>query len=508
MAGLNANISSKVYQDGFFTSQKRFPAMIAAWGTGKTMCAILKGYILSKAFKNNLGLIVRKNFTDLRDSTLKDFEKYTGLKVPQHTKEIHLPNGSTIMFRHGDEISGLQNINLGWAYIEQAEEFDSDDIFQMLRGRLRRDLEPDEGVWDDKFFRIGDRYKPYIEAVQRNKMQQCFIIANANGHNWCWQYWIKKDIPKIKDDILKELSAESNISESELMAMTSVDQYDYFGATTFENRENLPDSFIADLMKLKVESPEKYEQYVLNSHEAFDVIGSYFAKKMSKALTDGRIGKVPYDPVAKVFTFWDIGDIYTAIWFVQFQGLFIKLINCYYDSKGQGIPYYAQVLKDKGYNYGEHWVGPDLHPISGGNRKSMHTGEYTIDVAKEHGIDFKVLEAHSVDDRINMSRDLIDISWFDEENCAEGIDGLIHFRKKKNDTESTRDHVIYHKNPIDGWTRHIADGYGHLAVAYRKYQFEGRRMGDIKQEMPLSNRERYASVDKPANLLKRGMVIH
>jgi len=117
MSGLTANVSSKPYQSGFLTSLERFPAMIAGWGTGKTMCAILKGRINSRAFKNNLGLIVRKNFTDLRDSTLKDFELYTGIKVPQHTKEIVDENGSVTMFRHGDELSGLQNVNLGWAYI-------------------------------------------------------------------------------------------------------------------------------------------------------------------------------------------------------------------------------------------------------------------------------------------------------------------------------------------------------------------------------------------------------
>ncbi len=502
MSGLDAKISSKPYQMGFITSTLRFPSMIAAWGTGKTMCAILKGLINSRAFKNNLGLIVRKNFTDLRDSTLKDFEKYTGIHVPQHTKEVSLPNGSTIMFRHGDEISGLQNINLGWAYIEQAEEFDTDDIYQMLRGRLRRILEPDLTMWDDPTFKIGPVFEPFLRELQEVRPQQAFVIANACGHNWCWLYWIKKLAALLRAEVYEEMSVETGIAIEELKAMSSKDQYECFQANTFENRDVLPASFIADLMKIKVESPMKYEQYVLNSHEAFDVVGSFFARQMSKALSSkpSRITNVPYDPMAKVFTFWDIGDIYTAIWFIQFQGPHIKVIDFFYDNKGQGIPAYGAMMRERGYNYGEHWAGPDLDPNSGGNRKSMHTGKYTIDVAREHGIKFRIVPSHAVNDRIKATHDFIDLCWFDEMKCDEGIDGLIHYRKKKNDALSTRDHTAYHKTPVDDWTKHVADAFGHLAMAYRYMSATGEGFGGPKQITTSIGRSTYTN-----NTLTRGM---
>lgn len=499
MQGLNAKISSKLYQFGFLTSLKRFPGIIAGWGTGKTMNAILKGYIHSHAFKNNLGLVVRKNFTDLRDSTLKDFERYTGLKVPQHTKEITFSNGSTIMFRHGDELSALQNVNLGWAYIEQAEEFDTDDTFQMLRGRARRILEPDTSIWENKSFVIGPIYKSYIKTLQEQKPQQIFVVANANGHNWIWRNWIKKVPREFTQELYEEISRETGVPIEELKKLSSPDQYECFQANTFENRENLPDSFISDLMTLKQESPQKYEQFVLNSHESFDVIGSFFAQKMSKALSDKRISSVPYDSMAKVFTFWDTGDIYTAIWFVQFQGKAIKLIDFYYDDKGQGIPEHSRVLKEKNYNYGEHWAGADLDPDYGSNKKSFQTGKYTIDIAKQYNINFKILERHSVAERIKASQDLIDLCWFDEEKCAEGIDGLIHHRKKKNETDSTDKHTVYHKTPIDGWTKHIADAFGHLAMTYRYRYIMGRKMGEAQQSTPTS-----ATIKKPP-LLTQGL---
>ncbi|MBK7546268.1 MAG: hypothetical protein IPI56_11090 [Elusimicrobia bacterium] len=54
---------------------------------------------------------------------------------------MEFPNKSEILFRHLEEIHGVvQNMNLGWFWIEQAEELETDETFNVLRGRLRRTL--------------------------------------------------------------------------------------------------------------------------------------------------------------------------------------------------------------------------------------------------------------------------------------------------------------------------------------------------------------------------------
>jgi hypothetical protein len=216
------------YQHDFVMSEKRFPGMISAWATGKTMSALYKGYILSHMYPNNLGLILRKNFTDLRDSTMNDFEEYTGGKIKMQSKSITYENGSKILFHHADELAGVvQNINLGWFFIEQAEEFDNDTVFQKLRGRLRR----------------------------KNTSRQGFIIANANGHNWCWKLWKQKP----------------------------AEEFDLIEATTFDNKANLTPDFLKDLKEMEEQSPSHYRRFVMNSHEDVD--------------TADRI--VPYDSILK-----------------------------------------------------------------------------------------------------------------------------------------------------------------------------------------------------------------
>jgi len=143
------------FQDSFVYSDKEFPAMISAWGTGKTLCLILRAMIYSQLIPENLGMIVRREYEDLKDSTVKDFENYTGLKVNSQ-RDIILPNKSIIMFRHFEELMSsktkghrnLQNINLGWAAIEQAEELESDRAFWLLWGRNRRKVNPSQAFLD------------------------------------------------------------------------------------------------------------------------------------------------------------------------------------------------------------------------------------------------------------------------------------------------------------------------------------------------------------------------
>ena len=68
------------HQTRFLKSDADYLAFIAGWGSGKTEAGILKIMELADESPNNMLLICRKEFTDLSDSTMPDFEKYTGLK--------------------------------------------------------------------------------------------------------------------------------------------------------------------------------------------------------------------------------------------------------------------------------------------------------------------------------------------------------------------------------------------------------------------------------------------
>lgn len=439
MPVVEKKINFEPKQAAFFESTARFPCFKASWGTGKTMTAIFKGILLSNIYKNNLGLIVRRKFTDLRDSTLKDFERYTGLKVPMSTKEVTIPGtNSVIMFRHGDELSGLQNVNLGWAYIEQAEEFDSTDEFDMLRGRLRRELEINE-----KF----EAYPPFDGLVAKLKsgpVRQIMLIANANGHNWIWRNWTKYPQP-----------------EHELHEMT-----------TFENWENLPKDFIEDLKSMEVESPKKYRRYVNNSDEEEDIVGAYYGEKLAQLRKQGRITKVSLRSSSPVYVVMDVGYT-TAIWLFQPNGTDVNFIK-YYQDAGVGVDGYAKLLLEwaetEGYRYGAVYTPVDMD----NNAHRVTRGETALEVLREYNFNVKPLpkERSVTQDGIPRTRRFLDRCWFDAEECEYGLDCLEHYRERTNESLSTETKKVFTGMPLKDGCDHGADALRYGSMVFEKGYFE------------------------------------
>lgn len=203
-------------QADFIRSDKRFPAYVGSWGTGKSLALIMRCMMLSEKYPRNQGVIFRKEFVDLRDSTVKDFVDYTGYR-PNSERTVILPNRSEILFRHLEEMNNIQNMNLGWFAIEQAEELDSDDQFFKLHGRLRR----------------------------AGTSRSGFIIANTNGHNWIYKLW--KAIP----------AAERP-------------DYPLFEADSFAAAAYLPEDTLTSWRALETRKPKIYKRFVLNSWEESD----------------------------------------------------------------------------------------------------------------------------------------------------------------------------------------------------------------------------------------------
>lgn len=222
------------YQDDFIFSQAPYPAAVTAWGTGKTFAGIVKAMDLSEQNPGNLGIVFRKQFVDLRDSTVRDFEQATGLSVDSK-RNVELGNGSSIMFRHLEEMNNIQNVNLGWFWIEQAEELESDDQYFKLFGRLRRKGMPHTG----------------------------FITANAKGHNWIWRLWKRGDFPKTIAALMdKSPELFEHLKGKNLSNLSPL-----FEADTFVNRANLSPTFLAGLEIMRQTKPALYNQFVLNSHD-------------------------------------------------------------------------------------------------------------------------------------------------------------------------------------------------------------------------------------------------
>ena len=430
------NIEYEDFQGEFYTAVNRFPAFIAGWGTGKTMWALMKGDLLSRFYKNNLGLVVRNKFTDLRDSTMKDFTKYTGKHVPQGTKEAHYANGSVTLFRHAKELSGLQNINIGWAYIEQGDEFPTDTQFQLLRGRLRRELEVDEEYWMalvKGFERAGIPVYPFLQKMHDEPLRQIMPICNANGHNWAWKMFIK----------------------------SPQEGFSCVQATSFDNKDNLPKDFIDDLRRIEADSPAKFRQYVMNCHDEVDLDACYYADSLNSLRKSGQIGTVHHDSSVRVLLAFDLGFDCTSIWFFQVLGQKVNVID-YYENTGKPIKHYVGVLdrkkQDYGYNYGRLFMPHDA------NKREMIAGTTLSKSMKDMEYEVVTLpRVQNLDFAINNVINVLPRCWFDEKKCELGLEALQHYRREYNEELK-----IYLEKPLHDWASHASSSFKELAQAVSK----------------------------------------
>lgn len=200
---------------------------------------------------------------------------------------------------------------------------------------------------------------------------------------------------------------------------------------------------------------DEYEQEYECSFEA-SVKGAVFARELVALRQQGRITAVPYDPAMLVDTWWDlgVGDA-TAIWFVQSSPSGeIRLID-YHEASGEGLPYYAGVLQQKRYAYGQH-IGP--HDIE---VRELGTGHSRLEIARGLGVHFTVSPRLLLEDGISAVRTLLPRCWFDAERCKAGIEALQHYRWDYNTRINEFKPV-----PVHDWASHGADAFRYGSIKH------------------------------------------
>jgi len=205
------------------------------------------------------------------------------------------------------------------------------------------------------------------------------------------------------------------------------------------------------------EGRARFNQEYMCSFE-MPVSGSYYGAQIRRAENDKRITNVPYETNLLVNTYWDlgIGDA-TSIWFAQQSGREVRLID-YYETSGEPLAYYKQILNDRGYTYGEHWMPHDVEV------KELGTGKTRKEVAEGLGIKpIYVAPKLPIDDGIEAARNILSRCWFDKNKCERGIMALKNYHKEWDDKNKT-----YKKHPHHDWSSHGADSFRYLAVSIRE----------------------------------------
>lgn len=206
--------------------------------------------------------------------------------------------------------------------------------------------------------------------------------------------------------------------------------------------------------------------------------GAYYAKALTQAKAEGRIGHVPRDPNLQVRTYWDLGRRdHTAIWVAQFVGRSINIID-YIEGSGQSPGFYFEELRARGYRgcmvvlpHDGSRVGPE-----------NSTGRSYEDQARDAGFDVQVVKNQGPSAamlRVDAGRRLFPRIWFDEKATDAGRDALGAYHERQDEKRQIG------LGPEHDWSSHAADAFGLMCVAYDepRQKAEARRPPPSKSWM-------------------------
>ena len=455
------NLQLTAIQENAIEVVKKHKQVLLAGGSrsGKTFvyCYILI-YRALTYLKSRHG-IFRQSRKDLKEAIWLDtFPKVCSLLHPDFKPKLNnqelyakFPNGSEIWFGYMDDKKRSDNI-LG-------KEFNTilfNEISEMA-------------------------YASYSKSLTRLSLK-----AYDKDGNLCPNKWLGDCNPPGKwhwgyKTFIQKINAKSGEK------LLDPQDYGYLLMNPQDNLANLTEDYIKTLANL----PEEERNRFLLGLWVEGIAGGIYTKEMGEAEQEGRIGDVPFNNEFFVWTYWDIGmDDATAIWFVQFVGDKIHLID-YYENNNQSAMHYLEVLKKKeqefGYKYNKLILPHDARV------REWTNGRSRAEIIEQQGFKTDVVKATSIADGINACKMIFSKCYFDKVKCENGILALSNYHRKENPIAMT-----YSKEPEHDWTSHGADAFRLMGVSYNERMAETVHqkadMENYKRSLAFANVRRTSKV--------------
>lgn len=187
------------------------------------------------------------------------------------------------------------------------------------------------------------------------------------------------------------------------------------------------------------------------------VDGAYYAKALSIARTEGRIGKVAYDPLMPKKAYWDIGvNDACTIWVAQFIGKEIRCVD-YYEVSNQPLSAHLDWLRTNGHSKAE-----CILPHDGEHRDAVTAIRFE-DHIRSAGFEVRTVPNQgkgAAMKRVEAARRVFPNIWFNEEKCSGGIDAIGWYHEKKDEERNIG------LGPLHDWSSNGADSFGLMCVDY------------------------------------------
>lgn len=206
------------------------------------------------------------------------------------------------------------------------------------------------------------------------------------------------------------------------------------------------------------------QQWRMGSWADFDIKGAYYTNEIRQMVREKRYRFIPHDPMLRVHTVWDLGQSAgnaMALGFWQVTSMEPRII-AYYQNESFGFPHYfakmQEYQQERHYVYGKHFAPFDI------NVKELSTGKTRLQLAKEAGWEFEVVDSLPIADGIEQARILMGKTWINSENGGKLLlSGLKQYRRKWSDERQS-----YASEPLHDWASNPADMFRYSAISFKK----------------------------------------
>ena len=404
MAAVNITIPYKPREQfvSFHARQERWSIIVAHRRCGKTVATIndmIRRALLGP--HGGLYAYIAPFYVQAKDIAFRYFKEFTAPLIPHGTQyneselKITLPNQSIIRLYGADSYDRLRGLGFNGVVLDEYADFPP-------------------SAWPE-----------VIRPALSDKQGWAVWIGTPKGHNAFYDTW-----QQAQDNsdwyTLRLKASETGI---------------------------LPLKELEDARKSMTE--DQYRQEYETDFEAA-ILGAYYGKEIRRAEEDGRIAGVPYDPRAEVHTAWDLGMAdTTSIWFAQTIGREVRIID-YYENSGYGLDHYVNIIKQREYNYGTHWLPHDAEV------RELGTGTTRLETLATMGLKARIAPKVKLEDGINAARMLLPRCWFDAKKCHQGIEALKQYRQEYDEKRKG-----YTGRPLHDWASHPSDAFRYLAVSLK-----------------------------------------
>ena len=228
----------------------------------------------------------------------------------------------------------------------------------------------------------------------------------------------------------------------------------------WRDNPKFPAKLERDRLRDLEERPDQYE-HIWEGAYVSTLVGAYFAKHITAARQEGRIGRVGADPLMSLRAFVDIGgtgakaDAFT-IWVAQFIGKEIRVLD-YYEAVGQPLAAHLVWLRGKGYTSDKLtiWLPHDgntqdkVFDVS--YKSALTEAGYAVEVVPNQGKGAAMA-------RVECARRMFPQMWFNEETTQAGLDAVGYYHEKRDETRNIG------LGPEHDWSSHGSDSFGLMAI--------------------------------------------